>query len=115
MYITQFPRGIHHKCRHPWGRTSRGDPYSIGILLTTSRLDDRFRMQRERVLGKNGRLTIRIREGPSQWVGDIGHVYMGSVSEKGVRAWAPSSVKMSGHGDIIQAPFDRRCDAGAYS
>jgi hypothetical protein len=38
-------------------------------------------------------------------VGDLGHVYIGSVSEKGVRAWAPSSVMMSGHGDIIQAPL----------
>ena len=27
---------------------------------------------------------------------------MGSVSEKGVQAWTPSSV-MSGHGDIVQA------------
>ena len=62
-------------------------------------------MHRERVLGKNGRLPFCIREGPSQWVGDIGHVYMGSVSGKGVKAWAPSSVKMSGHGDNIQAPL----------
>lgn len=60
-------------------------------------------------------VPIRIREGTPQWVGDIDHVYMGSVSEKGVRAWAPSSVMMSGYGDIVQSRLDRRYDAGAYS
>lgn len=70
-------------------------------------------MQRERVLGKTvGYPSISVR-GP-QWVGDIGHVYMVGTGERRMSV-APSSVKLSGHGDISTSRLDRRCDAGAYS
>jgi hypothetical protein len=61
-------------------------------------------MQRERVLGKKvDRPSVSVRGRRNGSVRDISHVYMGSVSEKGVQAWAPSSVMMSGYGDIVQA------------
>ena len=78
---------------------STGDPYTIGILLITSRTTDRGGMQRERVIGK--RSATHSYPWAPQCVGDIDHVYMWSVSEKGARAPAPSSVKVCRNGDIV--------------
>jgi hypothetical protein len=82
---------------------STGDPYTTGILLITSRTIDRGGTQRERIIGKKSATHPRP-WGMPQWAGDINHVCMWSVSsEKGVRAPAPSSVKMCRNRDIVQA------------
>lgn len=114
------PRAIHHSEPHnlpnhpnmlpaaarPVGNTGTSGPYNTGILLMASRTADRMEYSANGLSAKSQ--PIRVRDGTLRWVGDIDHGYMWSVSEKGVRAPAPSSVKMCRYGGNCTSRLDRR-------